>query len=139
MLLSIFPYHVISYVLAHCCKEIYLLPEMTSPQLVLDFRKFLEDLATRNALENSKHFRYRIPGPKSYQYVNMVLRYLTSIYFKIKVIGNLQKKPVYPRPGFLYKDLFSVLRTPDQMILSFISCSHFMGKAPFPQCLIGVS
>jgi hypothetical protein len=122
MMLYIFPYDIISDLLSHGSIEIPLFPKMSSPKLLLNFRKFLENLTSGNTLQNSNHSRNRIPWRKRNQYVNMVLTYFTAIYFKIKMARYLFKKLSYSRANLLNKNLFPLFRTPDQMILSFINC-----------------
>jgi hypothetical protein len=119
---SIFPYDIISDLLFHSSIKIALFPKMTSPKLLLNFRKFLENLTSGNTLQNSTHSRNRIPWRKRNQYVNMVLTYFRAIYFKLKVARYLFKKLSYSQANLLNKDLFPLFRTPEQMILSFINC-----------------
>ena len=121
MILYIIPYYIISYLFTPCPIKISLFLKMTSPELLFNFRKFLENLTIRNAFQNSNYSGNRISRWKRNQYVNMILRYLTSLYFKIKMTCNFIKKLFYPRANFINEDLFSIFRAPNQMIFSFIN------------------
>jgi len=129
MVLYIIPYHIISDLLSCCSIEIALFPEMTSPKPLLHFRKFPENIAARNTLQNSNYPRNRIPRRERNQYVNMVLRYLTTVYFKIKMASYLIKKLFYPWANFCNEDFFSILRAPYEMILGFIHCMACSSQA----------
>lgn len=120
MTLYIIPYCIISNSLAHCSIKIALFPKRASSQLLFGILKFLENLTARNAFQNYNHSRKLISGQKRNQYAHIVFIYLTSVYFKIKITCNFIKKLSYPWANFINKDLFSILRTPHQMIFRFI-------------------
>ena len=140
MLLNIFPDNIIGYMLTYRSKEIPLLPKMSCPQMLPYLRKFLKDLATRNALQNPDHLRYRIPRRKRNQKMHMIFAYLAPINLKIKMLSYLLKNPLHPLLYRSSQHLLPILRTPGQMILGFIdrmsrpSQNHAAilgGKQPF--------
>lgn len=92
MLLNIFPYNIVGHMFPYCSKKIPLLPKMTSPQLLLNLWKLLENPTSRNTLHYTNYSGNRITGRKRDQYVNMFFRNLTLVYLKIKLTGNLIEK-----------------------------------------------
>ena len=140
MMLNVFSYYIVCNLFSNCSEEITLFPKMTSPKFIRNFRELFKYLAARYAFDYPNHFRYRIPWGKRYQYVNVIFRYFTSIYFEIKMTCYFKKKLLYSWSNFFIKDLFSIFRTPNQMILGFINrmaCSFqwhavtLIGKHPF--------
>ena len=144
MMLYIFPYHIVCYLFSNCSVEISLFPEMTTPKLFLNLRKFFEYLAARYTFQNPYYFGDRISGRERQQYMNMIFRNFTSVYLKIKMVCYLNKKFFNSILNATSEDLFPVFRTPYQMIFRFINrrtCSfyihaeHFIWKDVFPQAL----
>ena len=143
MMLYILPYHIVCYLFSHRSAEISLFPEMASPKFFLNFRELIENLTARYTFQYSNYFRYRISRWKRYQYVNVIFRYFTTVYFKIKMARYLRKKLLNSWTDFINKNFFPVFWASDQMILGFInrmvyfsdSCGYFTWKATFPQAL----
>ena len=137
-------YYVVCYLFPNCSVEISLFPEMTTPKLFLNLRKFFEYLTARYTFQNPYYFRDRISGRERQQYMNMIFRNFTSVYLKIKMVCYLNKKFFNSILNATSEDLFPVFRTPDKMILRFINrmtcpfdihARHFIWKAVFPQAL----
>lgn len=112
---------------------------LASPKFFLNLRELIENLTARYTFQYSNYFRHRISRWKRYQYVNVIFRDFTTVYFKIKMARYLKKKLLHPWTDFINKNLFPVFRTPDQMILGFINrmaCSFqthasiLLGKQP---------
>ncbi len=120
MLLNIFPYNIVGHMFPYCSKKIPLLSKMTSPQLLLNLWKLLENPTSRNTLHYTNYSGNRITGRKRDQYVNMFFRNLTLVYLKIKLTGNLIEKLFHSCTYIATKYLLPIFRTPNQMILGFI-------------------
>jgi len=140
MILNVFPYYIVCNLFSNCSVEITLFPKMASPKFIPNLRKLFENLTARYAFDYPNHFRYRVPWGKRNQYVNVIFRYFTSIYFKIKMTCYFKKKLLYSWLNFFIKDLFSIFRAPNQMIFGFINrmarsfdihAGILMGKHPF--------
>jgi len=139
MMLYIFSYNIVRNLFSNCSIEISLFPKVSSPKLFFNFWELFKNFTTRYAFDYPNHSRYRVSWGKRNQYVNVIFRYFTSIYFKIKMTCYFKKKLLYSWLNFFFKDLLSVFRTPNQMIFGFINrmaCSFYihaailMGKHP---------
>ena len=139
-MLNIFPDNIVSYLFSNCYIEISLFPKVTSPKFFFYFRELLKNYTSRYAFYYSNNLRYRISWRKGYQYVNVIFRYFTSIYFKIKTTCDFIKKLLNSFLNIALKNLFSIFRTPYEMVFGFIyrmACSFnshtaiLMGKRPF--------
>ena len=120
MLLNVLPYDIVSDMFPHGSEEVSLFPKMTTPQLLLDLRKFLKNLTARYAFQNSNYLRNRVARWKRDQNVNVLFCNLALLYLKIKMSGNLQKQFLNPVTDVPNKYLLPILRTPYKMISRFI-------------------
>jgi len=118
--------------------KIPVLPEFSSPQLLLDLRKFLKYLARGNTFQHAHHLCNRIPRWKTQEYMHMIRCHSHLLNLKSIIFGNLRK--YLPR---LISDIFpfnpfAILRCPYQVIFCIVhgmsssSDTHGASYTTFP-------
>ena len=107
-MLYIFPYNIVCNLFSNCSVEISLFPKVASPKLFLYFRELFKDFTARYAFDYPNHSRYRVSWGKRNQYVNMIFRYFTSIYFKIKMTCYFKEKLLH---SWDFRHFFTIKKT----------------------------
>ena len=128
VILNVFLDNIFCHFISNCANKISIFPKFPSPQFFLNFRVILEYLLGRFTLKSLHYFRYRIPRWKTQKYMNMVLCYFHSLYFKLIGDGYFFKTFFKKFSDITSQYPFSVFGSPNQMIPGIIyrmTCSSY--------------
>jgi hypothetical protein len=120
MILNIFSNHICSYFITNCANKIAIFPKFCTPKLLLYFWVFLKYYTRTYTLQHPYYFRNTVPWWKRQKYMNVILRNLQGVYFKVMVFSNLFKYLFYTFFDITAQYLFSIFRGPYQMALCII-------------------
>ena len=140
MFLNVLLNNIVCDLLTNSSKKVALFPKMASPKLFPYARVFFQYFTARYAFQNGHRLRNTIAWRKRYQKMYMIFRYLTLLYFEVKLTGDFIEKGFYPFTHLPCQYSFSVFRAPYQMVRRLINrmaCSSqchtvlLIGKRPF--------
>ena len=120
LIFNISPYYVRGYFISNTPYKIPVTPQLTCPQLFLQFRKLLEYFPSRYALQYLNCLRRRIPRWHFYKYMNVVFHYFHRIYGKFVFLCYPLKNFLKIPFNFAIQYALSILRYPDHVVFNII-------------------
>ena len=132
LIFNIFPYYVSGDFITYTPDKISIAPKLPSPQLLPQFREFLEHFSSRYALQYLNYLRRRVLRWRFYKYMHVVFHHFHRVYMKLILVSNPPKYLFQILPNIAIQYIFPILRYPDQVILNIINsvlCSSYAHAA----------
>lgn len=116
MMLNIFLNDIGRHLVSHGPHKKTILPQLATPELLLDLRIFSKNLRRRNTLQYPNHLRNRISRRKIQEQMHMIRGHFHLFYLKRKLFRNPLEQFLYSFSNINPFNPFSVLRSPYQVI-----------------------
>lgn len=111
--------HLGGHLVSHCADEVPVFPELPPPQPRPKLGELLEQLAGRDALEDSYHLGDGVPRREGEAEVDMIYCNLLCLDLEAKVLRNTRKEQSQTLTHFIAHP-FAVFRHSDKMVLGVV-------------------
>ena len=119
-MLDISTNHLSRDVVPYTADKIAIVPQFSTPQLLLHLRKLLKNHPSRNTFQPLHDLGETIARWGRQKDVHMIVHYFLGINFKSIPLGNLLKNPLQPTRYSLPQDHSPIFGDPHHMILMLI-------------------
>ena len=109
-----------SHFIPHCPGEVAIFPEFSTPQFLLKFGEFFEQVTGRDAFENPNGLRNRVFGRKRQEKMDMIDGDFHLLDLKTEVLSNLWEESPQPLTDRV-DHMATVLGCPNQVVLCIIN------------------
>jgi len=120
LILNVFSDYVGSHLISYTPNEIAITPQLSSPELLPQFRILLKYLPRRYAFHYLHYSRRSIPGRGFNKYMHMIFHHFHGVYVKLVLFGYTLEDLFYVFPHLIVKNMLTVFGYPYQMVFKII-------------------